>query len=109
MVSPGSNATGFALVLDVAHHLVLPAVSMGAVSYAHYLLVMRASLLEELHQDYLQTARAKGLREELVRTRHAIPNALLPTVDVPVPHCRRPYRRRRHRRDDLVRGQVWAT
>ena len=70
------------LVLDVAHHLVLPAISMGAVSYAHYLLVMRASLLEELHQDYLQTARAKGLREELVRKRHAIPNALLPTVTI---------------------------
>lgn len=82
MVSPGSSATGFALVLDVAHHLVLPAISMGAVSYAHYLLVMRASLLEELHQDYLQTARAKGLREELVRKRHAIPNALLPTVTI---------------------------
>lgn len=80
MVTTGTNATGFALVLDVAHHLVLPAIAMGAVSYAHYLLVMRASLLEELHQDYLQTARAKGLREELVRKRHAIPNALLPTV-----------------------------
>ena len=60
MVSPGSNATGFALVLDVAHHLVLPAVSMGAVSYAHYLLVMRASLLEELHQDYLRDGTRQG-------------------------------------------------
>lgn len=80
MVSPGSTATGIDYVLDVVHHLFLPALSMGAVSYAHYLLVMRASLLEELHQDYLKTAKAKGLRNELVRKRHAIPNALLPTV-----------------------------
>lgn len=80
MVTAGSTATGLDYVLDVAHHLFLPALSMGAVSYAHYLLVMRASLLEELHQDYLKTASAKGLRNELVRRRHAIPNAMLPTV-----------------------------
>lgn len=80
MVTAGSTATGLELVLDVLHHLALPALAMGAVSYAHYLLVMRASLLEELHQDYLTTAKAKGLRNELVRKRHALPNALLPTV-----------------------------
>lgn len=80
MVTPGTSATGLNLVLDVLHHLTLPALAMGAVSYAHYLLVMRASLLEELHQDYLTTAKAKGLRNELVRKRHALPNALLPTV-----------------------------
>ncbi len=67
-------------VLDTAHHLVLPCVTMVAVIYAQYLMVMRSSLLEEMGEDYLTTARAKGLREDLVRRRHAVPNALLPTV-----------------------------
>ncbi|MGW3470272.1 ABC transporter permease [Saccharopolyspora sp. NPDC000995] len=67
-------------VLDVAHHLVLPTLTMVAVIYAEYLMVMRSSLLEEMGEDYLTTARAKGLREDLVRRRHAVPNALLPTV-----------------------------
>ncbi|WP_311478974.1 ABC transporter permease [uncultured Gulosibacter sp.] len=82
MTSPGSRLTGIDHAIDVARHLVLPALAMGAVSYAHYLLVMRASLLEELPKDYLLTARAKGLREDLVRQRHAVPNALLPTITV---------------------------
>ncbi|QUH01713.1 ABC transporter permease [Saccharopolyspora erythraea] len=67
-------------VLDVAHHLVLPSLTMVAVVYAQYLMIMRSSLLEEMGADYLTTARAKGLREDLVRRRHAVPNALLPTV-----------------------------
>jgi peptide/nickel transport system permease protein len=76
----GSTATGLELALDVARHLVMPVVTMVAVTYAQYLLVMRASLMEEMDADYLVTARAKGLREDLVRRRHAVPNALLPTV-----------------------------
>lgn len=80
MVTAGSNLTGFAYVLNVAHHMVLPVLTMAAVVYAQYLLVMRASLLEEMTSDYLVTARAKGLKEDLVRQRHAVPNALLPTV-----------------------------
>ncbi|ATE54872.1 ABC transporter permease [Actinosynnema pretiosum] len=66
--------------LDVAHHMVLPVITMVSVVYAQYLLVMRSSLLEEKHADYITTARAKGLRDDLVRRRHAVPNALLPTV-----------------------------
>ena len=66
--------------LDVAHHMVLPTITLVAVIYAQYQLVMRSSLLEEMDADYLTTARAKGLRDDLVRRRHAVPNALLPTV-----------------------------
>jgi len=80
LVTPGTNETGIALVWDVIRHMVLPVVTMVAVVYAQYLMVMRASLLEEMTADYLTTARAKGLREDLVRRRHAVPNALLPTV-----------------------------
>ncbi|MFC7717459.1 ABC transporter permease [Nonomuraea recticatena] len=71
---------GFGYVLDVAHHMVLPCLTLVAVVYAQYLLVMRSSLLDEIGQDYVTTARAKGLRDDMVRRRHAIPNALLPTV-----------------------------
>jgi peptide/nickel transport system permease protein len=70
----------FSQAVDVAHHMVLPCVTLIAVIYAQYLLVMRSSLLEEMNADYLTTARAKGLRDDLVRRRHAVPNALLPTV-----------------------------
>ena len=80
MRTPGSDATGVAVVIDVAWHMVLPVITMVAVSYAYYLMVMRASVLEEMTADYLTTARAKGLTEDKVRTRHALPNALLPTV-----------------------------
>lgn len=74
------ESVGLDRVLDIAHHLVLPCLTMTAVIYAQYLLVMRSSLLDELGNDYLNTARAKGLRDDQVRSRHAVPNALLPTV-----------------------------
>ncbi|WP_217250886.1 ABC transporter permease [Streptomyces sp. AC602_WCS936] len=76
----GGGEEGFAYVVDVAHHLVLPVVTLVAVEYGQTLLVTRSALLDEMGGDYLTTARAKGLRDDLVRRRHAVPNALLPTV-----------------------------
>jgi peptide/nickel transport system permease protein len=70
----------FLHTFDVLHHLMLPCLTLVAVTHAQYLTVMRASLIEERNADYLTTARATGLREALVRRRHAVPNALLPTV-----------------------------
>ncbi|WP_344732290.1 ABC transporter permease, partial [Spinactinospora alkalitolerans] len=79
MMTPGT--TGFAdVAVDVAHHMVLPVATMVAVLYAQYLMIMRSSLLDEMGGDYLVTARAKGLRDALVLRRHAVPNALLPTI-----------------------------
>lgn len=80
MQSPSAGESFIAQTVDIAHHLVLPAFTMTAVIYAQYVLVMRSSILDELAADYITTARAKGLRDDLVRRRHAIPNALLPTV-----------------------------
>lgn len=80
MTTAGTAETGLAYIWDVVRHLALPVVTMVAVVYAQYLMVMRASLLEEMTADYLVTARAKGLREDDVRRKHAVPNALLPTV-----------------------------
>lgn len=76
----GGGEEGFAYAVDVAHHLVLPVVTLVAVEYGQTLLVTRSALLDEMGSDYLTTARAKGLRDDLVRRRHAVPNALLPTV-----------------------------
>ncbi|WP_167143015.1 ABC transporter permease [Canibacter zhoujuaniae] len=80
MRSLSAGTDPLSVVLDVAQHLVLPVTTLVAVIYAQYLMVMRSSLIEEMNADYLTTARAKGLREDLVRRRHAVPNALLPTV-----------------------------
>ncbi|TDD67952.1 ABC transporter permease [Jiangella aurantiaca] len=71
---------GWERIPDVAHHMVLPLVTLVAVVYAQYLMIMRSSLLDEMGSDYIVTARAKGLRDLIVRRRHAVPNALLPTV-----------------------------
>ncbi|MFJ5558526.1 ABC transporter permease [Streptomyces sp. NPDC093250] len=76
----GGGEEGFAYAVDVAHHLVLPVATLVAVEYGQTLLVTRSALLDEMGSDYLTTARAKGLRDDLVRRRHAVPNALLPTV-----------------------------
>lgn len=80
MLSPYTSPGFWPQTLDILHHLVLPAVTMTAVIYAQYVLVMRSSIVDEMGSDYLTTARAKGLRDDLVRRRHAVPNALLPTV-----------------------------
>jgi peptide/nickel transport system permease protein len=71
---------GFGYVVDVAHHMILPVLTLVATAYAQTMLVMRSSLLDEMGSDYLTAARAKGLRDDLVRSRHAVPNALLPTI-----------------------------
>ena len=67
-------------VLDTAWHMVLPVTTITLVYLADYSLIMRSSLLDEIGEDYLQTARAKGLRDVEVRRRHATRNALLPTT-----------------------------
>jgi peptide/nickel transport system permease protein len=80
MTSAGVDLTSPAGLLDLGWHLFLPCLTLTLAYIAEYALVMRSSLLDELNEDYLTTARAKGLREALVRRRHAVPNALLPTT-----------------------------
>ena len=65
-----------------ANHLVLPALTLGLGSGAGVTRMLRANLLDELGADYVRTARAKGLSELLVLTRHALRNALNPVVTV---------------------------
>ncbi|HYI20124.1 MAG TPA: ABC transporter permease [Solirubrobacteraceae bacterium] len=75
-----SDATGLALLADQARHMFLPALTLTIAYLGEYALVMRASLLDTMREDYLTLARAKGLRDIQVRNRHAVPNALLPVV-----------------------------
>jgi peptide/nickel transport system permease protein len=64
------------------HYLVLPSIAMGASLAAILTRMVRTAMLEELGQDYIRTARAKGLTETAVVWRHALPNALVPIVTV---------------------------
>ena len=70
----------FARILDVAHHLVLPAFSLGVAFMAQYSRVSRASMLEVLDSDYIRTARAKGSAESTILFIHAMRNAVLPVI-----------------------------
>jgi peptide/nickel transport system permease protein len=71
---------GGAWYLNVAHHLVLPAVSLMLVQLGSYVLTLRATLVESLGEDYCQLARVKGVPERWVVWKHALRNALLPTT-----------------------------
>jgi ABC-type dipeptide/oligopeptide/nickel transport system permease component len=66
--------------LDVARHMILPATTLFLTLYGEYTLIVRSSMLETLGEDYVLTARAKGLPDRTVIRRHALRNALLPTV-----------------------------
>jgi peptide/nickel transport system permease protein len=79
---PAANYSGFAAVVDRARHLVLPVATLTLGYLGSYSLVMRTSMLDTLREDYLVTARAKGLRDHEVRHSHAVPNALLPSVSL---------------------------
>ena len=83
-------------------HLVLPVLTLTLAYLADYSLIMRSSLLDELGEDYLTTARAKGLRDVVVRRRHATRNALLPTTTLIALDHRLRRLRRDHRRDGLL-------
>ena len=72
----------WAAFADVLRHLVLPGIALGALPMAIIARMMRSSLLEVLQKDYVNTARAKGLSENIVITRHALKNALLPVITV---------------------------
>jgi len=63
-------------------HLVMPAIALGAYSTAIIARMTRATMLETIRQDYVRTARAKGLREPVVVVKHALRNALIPIVTV---------------------------
>jgi peptide/nickel transport system permease protein len=90
-ITPPPNVTGFLLVdslisgksnvfFNAVAHMVLPAVVLAAASLGLITRTMRASMLDQLGEDYVRTARAKGVQERSVVVRHAARNALVPVV-----------------------------
>ncbi|GAA1324333.1 nickel ABC transporter permease [Leucobacter albus] len=79
---PSGGSSPFAPTWGHFQYLVLPAVTLGASLAAITFRMTRSSLLEVLGEDYVRTARSKGLREGTVLTRHALRNALIPVVTV---------------------------
>lgn len=75
MHDPGSNS-----FLDLLRHLTLPVVALSLASLAQFARFQRGAMLEALSEDYVRTARAKGLKERAVNYKHALRNALIPTA-----------------------------
>lgn len=88
-----TNITGFYLIdslltgnlqsfVDAFMHLILPACTLGMYSMAIIARMTRSEMIETLNQDYIRTARAKGLKERTVVTKHALRNAMIPVITV---------------------------
>jgi peptide/nickel transport system permease protein len=83
MLSPGAQYDSFLdQLLDFARHLVLPLATVSLGLIGGYSILMRSSIIDTRSEDYITTARAKGLTDRTVLRAHAFPNALLPTVTV---------------------------
>lgn len=67
-------------VADIAHHTMLPVITLGLVAFGATMLLTRSAMLETLGEDYILTARAKGLPDRAIRDRHAARNAMLPVT-----------------------------
>ncbi|MDB5624877.1 MAG: transporter permease protein [Tardiphaga sp.] len=83
----GGNYTGVARVLDIGVHLIMPAMTLGLFFMATYTRMTRASMLEVKRLDFVKTARAKGLRNNVIQRRHVLRNALLPVVTLAGVHA----------------------
>lgn len=67
-------------VWDIAHHTMLPVITLGLVAFGATMLLTRSAMLETLGEDYILTARAKGIPDRVIRDRHAARNAMLPVT-----------------------------
>ena len=80
--TPGLKGSFWIMQLDSFTHLLLPTITLVLISFAGYTRYSRASMLEVMNQDYVRTARAKGLPERVVVTRHAFRNSLIPLATI---------------------------
>ncbi|OKP82386.1 diguanylate cyclase [Paenibacillus helianthi] len=80
MITTGSNATGLAYLKEVVRHMALPVVVMTLLGLGSLTRYFRSNMIDVLKQDYIRTARAKGLKERKVLFTHALRNALLPAI-----------------------------
>lgn len=82
MMNAGSTKTGMAMLIDVLHHMFLPFIVLTFHSVAGLMRYIRTSMLEVIRQDYIRTARAKGLKEKVVIYKHALRNSLIPVITI---------------------------
>lgn len=80
MIDVGSNSTGFTYILEVLRHMILPVFILTLLGVGSLTRYFRTSMLEVVRQDYIRTARAKGLKEKVVIYKHALKNAILPAI-----------------------------
>ncbi|MCE5170878.1 ABC transporter permease [Paenibacillus profundus] len=80
MLTTGSNATGMEFVREVVDHMMLPVIVMTLLGVGSLTRYFRSNMLDVIRQDYIRTARAKGMRERVVLYRHALKNAMLPAI-----------------------------
>jgi len=73
------DETGVAYLVDLLDHLFLPLLTLTLGYIGGYAIVMRSSMIETINEDFVHTARAKGVPERLVRRKHVVPNAFLPS------------------------------
>ncbi|MCX7322127.1 MAG: ABC transporter permease [Hyphomicrobiales bacterium] len=78
----GVPQTALQRMVDIGTHMVLPVISLAAVYLAIYTRLMRSSVLDVTHQDFIKTAKAKGLKQGAIIIRHILRNAMLPIVTV---------------------------
>jgi len=71
---------GWPYFLDIGEHLVLPVVTLMVIYLANYVLYTRGSIIDVMEEDYIKTARSKGMKERRVLWKHAAKNAMIPTV-----------------------------
>ena len=81
-IHPGLGGNFWVQGIDLFTHLLLPTIAIILISFASYTRYSRASLLEVMNQDYIRTARAKGLTQRTVVVRHAFRNALIPITTI---------------------------
>ena len=82
LVDPLTPRGTFGWYLDVAHHLVLPVLSLSTIYLAQYSRLARASMMDILGSDFIRTARAKGLGQRMVVYKHALRNAVIPVITI---------------------------
>ncbi|EEL52441.1 ABC transporter permease [Bacillus cereus] len=80
MIDIGSNSTGLAYILEVLRHMILPVCILTLLGVGSLTRYFRTGMLEVIRQDYIRTARAKGLKERVVIYKHALKNAILPAI-----------------------------
>ncbi|MNJ40162.1 Dipeptide transport system permease protein DppB [compost metagenome] len=80
MITTGSNATGMLYVKEVIEHMTIPVIVMVLLGVGSLTRYFRSNMIDVIRQDYIRTARAKGLKEKKVLFTHALRNALLPAI-----------------------------